>query len=159
MYCKFPDMTFTAKFTNGWGTAFRLLALGLPILLPSAPAFPQTPAPAGPQLHTPRRYRRLSVDDQVKGLARNLDLNDAQQSAVKRILERRQQETVRIWRESSGNGRISQFRALQEHTAVQIRAVLNDEQKKKYNPFGQRTPQQTSPQPSVEDWIKATTPH
>jgi len=36
--------------------------------------------------------------------------------------------------------------------------VLTDEQKTKYNPLGQRPPE-TSPQRSVEDWMKATTPH
>jgi hypothetical protein len=148
----------SAKLKGGWGRAFLLLALGLPILL-SPPALGQAAKPDSPEQQAPRRYTRLGIDDQVKGLARNLGLNDAQQSAVKKILEQRQQATLRIRRESSGSDRISRFRALQVRTAAQIRAVLNDEQKKKYNPLGQRPPQQTSPQPSVEDWIKATTAH
>ncbi|HYL13136.1 MAG TPA: hypothetical protein VEV41_08875 [Terriglobales bacterium] len=78
---------------------------------------------------------------------------------MKKILEQLQQATLGIWRGSSGSDRISRFRALQVRTVAQIRAVLNDEQKEKYNPLWQRPPQQTSPQPSVEDWIKATTPH
>jgi hypothetical protein len=150
--------TTSAKLKGGWGRAFLLLALGLPVLL-SQPALGQAAGVASPEQQAPRRYRRLGIDDQVKGLARNLDLNDAQQSAVKKILEQRQQAILRIRGESSGSDRISRFRAVQVRTAEQIRAVLNDEQKKKYNPLGQRPPQQTSPQPSVEDWIKATTPH
>jgi hypothetical protein len=148
----------SAKWKGGWGRAFLLLALGSPILL-SQPALGQAAGAASPEQQARRRYTRLGIDDQVKGLARNLDLNDAQQSAVKKILEQRRQATLRIGRESSGSDRISRFRALQVRTAAQIRAVLNDEQKKKYNPLGQRPPQQTSPQPSVEDWIKATTAH
>jgi Spy/CpxP family protein refolding chaperone len=137
--------------------ASLLMALCLPILLWATPARSQAPGTASPQRHVPRRYRRVSIDDQVKGLAKSLDLNEAQQSAVKKILQQRQQATLRIQRDSSGANRISRLRALQVQTATQIRTVLNDEQRKKYNPLGQRPPQPT--QPSVEDWMKATRPH
>jgi hypothetical protein len=100
----------------------------------------------------------VTVDDQVKGLAKSLDLNQDQQEAVKKILERRQQESLLIMRNGSGPDAIDRFRALQAGTVEQIRAVLNDEQKKKYNPLAPRPPQ-ASDQPSVQDWIKATTPH
>jgi hypothetical protein len=78
---------------------------------------------------------------------------------VKKILEQRQQEILRITHAFSGSDRLSQLRALQVRTVEQIRTVLNDEQKKKYDPLGQRPPQQASPQMSVEDWLKARTPH
>lgn len=148
-----------AKSRSGGGRAL-LLALGLPILLSSAPFFAQTPAAAtpSPERHALHWYKTVSIDDQVKTLARNLDLNEAQQSAVKRILEQRQQETVRIRRVTTPSDRIDELRALQLRTAARIRAVLNDEQKTKYDPLGKRLPE-TSPQRSVEDWMKATTPH
>jgi hypothetical protein len=41
----------------------------------------------------------------------------------------------------------------------QIRAVLNDEQKKKYDPLAVRRLQPAPEQRSVEDWLEATTPH
>jgi hypothetical protein len=151
--------TATSPAESGGGGAFLFLVLGLLILLLSAPAVAQVPGGESPQRQASRRYKTLSIDDQVKGLTKNLDLDQAQQSAVKKILEGRQQETLRIWRETSGSDRIIQFRALQQHTAVEIRAVLNDAQKEKYNPFGQRPPQQAAGQPSVEDWMKATARH
>lgn len=137
-----------------------LLTAGLPILLSGASIFAQTPAATtiSPERHALHSYKILTIDDQVKSLAKNLDLNQAQQSAVKRILERRQQETLHIRRETTASERIGAFRALQLRTVAEIRAVLNDEQKTKYNPLGQRPPQ-TSPQRSVEDWLKGTTPH
>ena len=135
-----------------------LLALCLPMLLSSAPALTQDSEPARPAQPVPRRHRRVTVDDQVKGLAKSLDLNQDQQEAVKKILERRQLESVHIMHSSSGPDAIDRFRALQTGTVEQIRAVLNDEQKKKYNPLAPRPPQ-ASDQPSVQDWIKATTPH
>lgn len=155
----FASMTSAAKSRSGGGRAW-LLALGLPILLWSALFFAQTPVATtpSPERHALHWYRTVSIDDQVKSLARNLDLNEAQQSAVKRILERRQQEILRIRQATAPSDRIDALRALQVHTAAQIRAVLNDEQKMKYNPLGQRPPE-TSSQRSVEDWMKATTPH
>jgi hypothetical protein len=159
MVCEGVAGTMCAKLKSACSVAFLLLVLAALILSPRPYALGQAAGAARPQLQAPRRYRRLTIDDQVKGLAKNLDLNDTQQAAVKKILEQRQQATLRIWREDSGSDRISRIRALQLRTAEQIRAVLNDEQKKKYNPLGQRPPQQTSPQPSVEDWLKATTPH
>jgi Spy/CpxP family protein refolding chaperone len=100
----------------------------------------------------------VTVDDQVKGFAKNLDLNEEQQAAVKKILERRQQESVRIMRSGSGPDGVGRLQALQIGTVEQIRAVLTEEQKKKYNPLAPHPPQ-TSSQPSVEDWMKATKPH
>lgn len=129
------------------------------MLLSTAPALTQNSEPARPTQPAPRRAKgRVTVDDQVKALTKNLDLNQEQQAAVKKILERRQLESVHIMRNGSGPDAIDRFRALQAGTVQQIRAVLNDEQKKKYNPLAPRPPQ-ASDQPSVQDWIKATTPH
>ncbi|MBZ5685904.1 MAG: hypothetical protein LAP86_12805 [Acidobacteriia bacterium] len=93
-------------------------------------------------------------------LARSLELNEAQKVAVKKILEQRQQETLRIRLDSSisGGTRIERFRALQDHTVEQIRAVLNDEQKKKYDPLAVRRVGPAPDQKSVEDWLKVTNP-
>jgi hypothetical protein len=92
-------------------------------------------------------------------LAKALDLTTEQQSAVKSILEHRQQKTLSIRRDPSlsGGARIERFRMLQEATVERIRAVLNDEQKKKYDPLAARHAQST-PEHSVEDWLKASTP-
>jgi len=121
----------------------------------AAPTPQPTPAhPAHPA------HRRPTLDDRVKGLAKALDLSEPQQAAVKKILEQRQAETLRLRQDGSisGEERIDRFRALQDQTVMQIRAVLNDEQKKKYDPLAvrERTPSQD--QKSVEDWLKETTP-
>jgi Spy/CpxP family protein refolding chaperone len=146
------------KLKSGWRAAVLLLAFWSATLLANTPAAGQAPESASSPQPAPHRHRRVSLDDQVKGLAKNLDLTETQQSAVKSILEQRQQETLRIMRNHSGTDQLSRFRMLQVRTVEQIRAVLNDEQKKKYNPLAPRPPQ-TSSRPSVEDWMKATTPH
>jgi Spy/CpxP family protein refolding chaperone len=151
-------MTSGAKLKSVWSAAVLLLAFWSAMLLASPPAVGQAPEPARPAQPSPHRHRRVSIDDQVKGLAKSLDLTETQQSAVKRILEQRQQETLRIMRNSSESDKFGRFQMLQVRTVEQIRAVLNDEQKKKYHPLDQRPPQ-TSAKPSVEDWMKATHPH
>jgi hypothetical protein len=119
----------------------------LPILVSSVPVVAQ-------------RGHRPSIDDRVKVFAKNLDLNEAQQAAVKKILEQRQQETLRLRQDPSisGSARIERLRALQDTTVERIRAVLNDEQKKKYDPLAVRRIQPAPNQRSVEDWLKVTTP-
>jgi Spy/CpxP family protein refolding chaperone len=137
--------------------AFLLLVLALR----RQPALAQASETAAPPRPASTHSKRPTLDDRVAVLSKNLELTDAQRSAVKKILEQRQQQTVRIREsEAPGNVRIEQFRALQERTVAQIRAVLTDEQKKKYDPLLPRTrPAPSTPQRSVEDWIKATTPH
>ena len=133
-----------------------------------APATPAQPAQATPALpipatpahpaHPPRR--RPTLDDRVKALATALELSEPQQVAVKKILEQRQLETLRIRQDPyiSGSERIDRFRALQDQTVERIRAVLNDDQKKKYNPLAVREIKPAPDQKSVEDWLKETTP-
>lgn len=137
------------------------LALALPMLLPSAPALAQVASATGPAHRTSRGYKRLSLDERVQTLAKNLGLSEAQQSAVKKILEERQQETLRLRLDASltGSARIDEFRALQEKTVQAIRAVLNEEQKKKYDPLAVRRLPPAPQQRSVDDWLKDTTPH
>jgi hypothetical protein len=115
---------------------------------------------ASPAQQTHRAHRRPSLDDRIKVLAKSLELNEAQQAAVKKILEQRQQETLRLRMDPSisGSTRIARFRALQDNTVERIRAVLNEEQKKKYDPLAVRRAQPAPDQRSVEDWLKVTTP-
>jgi hypothetical protein len=105
-------------------------------------------------------HRRPTLDDRVKALAKALDLSDPQQAAVKGILEQRQAEILRLRQDGSisGEERIDRLRALQDQTVLRIRAVLNDEQKKKYDPLAVRDRTPAPDQKSVEDWLKETTP-
>lgn len=117
-------------------------------------AAPSRPAPSHPA------HVRATLDDRVRVFAKQLDLNDQQQAAVKRILEQRQRDTLRIRQDPSlsGEERIARFRGLQDQTVQRIRAVLTDEQKKKYDPLAVRRIQPSPDQRSVEDWLKDTTP-
>jgi hypothetical protein len=139
-----------------------LAALLLNVSLASS-ALAQTtttaPANSAPQ-PTNSTHRRPSLDDRVKTFAAALNLDEAQQVAVKRILLQRQQEMLRLRQDTSitGSTRIERLRALQDQTVQRIRLVLNDEQKKKYDPLAVRKAGPAPEQKSVEDWLKVTTP-
>ena len=141
-------------------TKFLRVALLLPTLMPGKPVGAQATSVAPPPRQSYRIHQRATIDDRVKAFARTLDLNQAQQAEVKTILQQRQQETLRIRMDSSISGatRIERFRALQDQTVERIRAVLNDDQKKKYNPLAVREIKPAPDQKSVEDWLKETTP-
>jgi hypothetical protein len=138
--------------------ALGLLVVALSLLQPNAQAAGQAAADVAAKPQVRHKYRHFSIDDQVKQLAKNLDLSETQQSEMKRILQQRQEQVRRLRSNPSFSGaeRVDKFRSLQEGTATQIRAVLNEEQKKKYDPPRQRETSGTSPKASLEDWLKAT---
>ncbi len=80
---------------------------------------------------------------------------------MKKILEQRQAEILRLRTDTSisGSERIDRLHLLQDQTVNKIRSVLDDEQKKKYDPLAVRKVPPSSDQKSVEDWLKETTPH
>jgi Spy/CpxP family protein refolding chaperone len=149
-----------AKVTNYRGGTLLLLSLGILILLLSAPVYAQLAKVDQPAPQKPQRYKTSTIDGRVSLLAKGLDLTEAQQSAVKKILEERREQSLRIRQDPSitGGDRIERFRVLQQNTVARIRAVLNEEQRRKYDPFATQKVQQT-PERSVEDWLKLTTPH
>ncbi len=151
----------SATLANYCVRALLLLTLGGPILLPPASLYAQVATVENPEPQKPRHYQASSIDSRVNIFAKNLDLTEAQKSAVKRILEERKQQSLRIRQDSSSSGadRIEKFRLLQQSTVARIRAVLNEEQRQKYEPFATEKLKQTPPERSVEDWLKLTTPH
>jgi hypothetical protein len=153
-------MTFVTTIWICSGRAFLSVVLLAMTLSPGALVAAQVAGATVPAGQTHPAHRRPNIDDRVKVLAKNLDLNESQQSAVKEILEQRQQETLRLRLDPAitPSARIARFRVLQDKTVERIRAILNDEQRKKYVPLAVRGIQPAPDQRSVEDWLKVTTP-
>ena len=151
---------FAAGLRNYCGIAFSSFALAAAVFAADAPTGQEAAAGTRPVRQTHHAHGPSSIDDRVKMFAKSLDLNEAQQAAVKRILEQRQQQTLQIRLDPSitGSVRIERFRALQVSTVQQIRAVLNEEQSKKYDPQAPGRLEPAPDQRSVEDWLKITTP-
>jgi hypothetical protein len=106
-----------------------------------------------------RNHKRLSPDQRGRALAKYLELDEAQQIALQKILEQRQQEVLqmRFTQLPAGSAQIDCFRAIQDKTVNRIRAVLNQEQRKKYDILAIRRSVPPPPKTSVQDWLKAAT--
>lgn len=104
------------------------------------PAQPAAAAPAA----TGKAAPRLSA--QERKFAEKLALTDAQQSELAEILARQRLEVRKIWRQQNiaPEYRASAVRAISDRTHDEIRAILNDEQKKKF------PAQHTAESPSVQ---------
>jgi uncharacterized membrane protein len=99
--------------------------------------------------------------DRISALTQALNLDAAQQIQLKKILSQHHEQIQKVWNdvELPPARRVAATQAISDHTADQIRAMLTEEQRKKYNaPRPPRDPQADSSKRSVEDWMNATQP-
>jgi hypothetical protein len=122
----------------------------------AAPAqAPAQPSPRPPSHPTAGR----TLDHRVKALSKALDLDAAQRAELREILEDRRQAVMKIWSDRAllPAERVPATRAVEERTAERIRAILNDEQKKRYNPPKPKGTQ--APPANVEAWMERQALH
>jgi hypothetical protein len=114
---------------------------------------------AKPALRAPAHVRAGgSLQHRVDVLAKALQLDARQRTQLAAILESQRQAVTKIWSDPAmlPAERTPATRALQDRTADQIRAILSEEQKKRYNP---PNPQGAAPpSPNVEDWMRKQAP-
>jgi periplasmic protein CpxP/Spy len=105
--------------------------------------------------------RGMDPDRQLEHLTKTLNLTADQQSQIKPILVDRQQKMQALWQNQSlsREDRRSQMQAIHQDSETRITAVLNDEQKQKYQAMqehmrehgpgqgGDNNPPTSSPQP------------
>jgi hypothetical protein len=141
-------------------TGLFILALAPGCFMPAhAVAEVELESRAAPKQHAVRYGVATSLEDRVKLLAKELELDASQQSELKKLLESQREQVRRVWDESSlaAPYRVSATQAISERTADQIRLLLNDKQKQKYNaPRKPRDILAGSAQPDVEAWMNAT---
>jgi hypothetical protein len=132
-----------------------VLALAAHAGLP-APAAAET-HPAGPP-STHRQLRRNAssgVDKRVALLSKALGLDPKQEAQLRRVLEDQRRQVLSIWNDESKSAtdRIIATRNASKYTADRIRALLNEEQRKKYNPPQENRAEATIRDAHVEDWM------
>lgn len=140
-------------------TRHRLIAIACigflaaqPIRAGDEPAPVTAPAVAPAQQHQPVLEQRITL------IAAELGLDERQRTELRRILINQRMQIMRLWNDTSvpAASRVGATRVISEQTGDQIRALLNDEQKAKYN--HPRKPRDATADPnarSVEDWMNA----
>lgn len=115
--------------------------------------------PAGYASAARARPRRATsaLDTRIAAYTRILHLDAQQQGQLRTLLLHERAEMQRVWRntELPASERVLRTRAIGDATADRIRAMLNPEQLKKYNP-PRVSPKAPSEPISVEDWMNAT---
>ncbi len=99
------------------------------------------------------------LDQRVKLLSVELGLDAQQQAAVRNILLKQREQVMKTWSDGSvpAEFRATATGAISEHTGDAIRALLNEEQKKKYNQARKpREADRDAAPRSVDDWMNAT---
>lgn len=85
-------------------------------------------------------HHRMDPDQQLRHLTRALELTPDQQSQIKPILEDRQQKAQALFQNQSlsREDRRSQMQSIRSDSNAKIEAVLNDQQKQKFEAMQQR---------------------
>jgi hypothetical protein len=107
--------------------------------------------------HRPsHRQGPRGLDGRVALLARELDLDPGQQVALRKMLEEQGVQVAQAWNDTSvpGATRVGRTQAISDRTAERIRAMLNDEQRRKYIQPRQRETSVGAPGGRVETWMK-----
>ena len=146
----------TKLFTLALGS---LLALGVgsAALAQDSPPPPPDQGPAGPPQGGGRGMRR-DPNRQLERLTHELNLTTDQQTQIKPLLLERQQKMQALSENQSlaPEDRRTQMRTIMEGSNNSIKAVLNDDQKQKFDAMHQRMrrngpggppPDSSSPQP------------
>jgi len=110
------------------------------------------------QPRAPRQH--ASLEERVRVLSKALDLDEKQRLEVGQVLEAQRDQVGRLWGDASMPAayRISATQAISDKTADRIRALLNDEQKRKYNAPRRRTPSGEAAPQDVEAWMRPLAP-
>src|ERR1700730_17610164 len=141
MYRNVPRRVRVYRQTGKWiGRTVVLLALTLATCFVTSrhacttSAAPQAGGGGGYPRAPQSGFKRSSIDQRVERLARQLNLNEVQRLHVKKLLERHQAEVNRLWDDQviSPIDRVSKLRLLHEDIRQQFHALLNEEQRKKY---------------------------
>jgi hypothetical protein len=115
-------------------------------------------------VESPARHARATrphpagnpLEQRIALLAKELDLDAAQQAKVKFLLESQRDQVSKIWGDAAvpAGFRVVATQAISDKTAGQIRALLNDAQRKKY--LAEKPPRvemDNASKPGVEAWM------
>jgi hypothetical protein len=113
----------------------------------TVPTAAQSGRGGGYQRAPQRQSRKSSIDVRVARISGRLNLNEVQRVDLKKLLERQQAESKRLWddQEIAPMDRMTKLRLLQEDTQKKFQALLSEEQRKKYDQLLQPASRQNPP--------------
>jgi hypothetical protein len=100
------------------------------------------------------------LDSRAKRLAKLLDLTETQQAKLAQILASQHEQIRKLWSDQRvpSEYRVGEMRAINDKTEDQIRALLNDEQKKKYIASHAQQTAHSAEESNLDYWLNATKP-
>jgi hypothetical protein len=114
-----------------------------------------------PTRNRARPQRRAGLEERLDLLTKELSLDAAQQTAVRKILVMQRTEIVQAWSDESlpAQMRVAATRAIGDRTADHIRAILNEMQREKYLKVRPSLPDRAQSTDQVDSWINAVGSH
>lgn len=105
--------------------------------------------------HRPAVRFNDGLETRVQALTKELDLDMRQQGEIRSLLKQQRGEIQRIWLSGAvpPTERAPATRAANERVGEEIRALLNEAQKKKYNSVQPSTERSPGKSRSVEEWL------
>ena len=85
--------------------------------------------------------KKMSVDEKISWMSKELNLTADQQAKLKPILESQQQQIETVWKDSSltDEAKMAKKTEIKSSTSTQINALLNAEQQAKYATLQQQS--------------------
>jgi len=127
-------------FTLAMAATLVLGVTGAALAQDTPPPPPQDPASAQAQGQQGRGPMRMDPDKQLEHMTKELGLSGDQQSQIKPMLFERQQKMQAIFQDQSlsREDRRAKMQAIRSDSQGKIEAVLNDQQKQKFEAMQQR---------------------
>jgi hypothetical protein len=134
-----------------------LAAVALTSVCAHAAEEPAQQSSAPEQTKPPARDPGPGLDSRARRLAKVLELTEAQQAELAKILAGQREQVRRVWSDHTvaPEYRVSRVQAINDQTEDRIRALLTEEQKKKYVSSRPREPSKTSQQSDLDYWLNA----
>lgn len=130
-----------------------------PAVMPASPGSRPT-ATSRPRNVVGRVSPMSALDRRVHLLATELNLDSEQQSAVRHLLLKQREDTLKVWSDESVPPavRIKATQGVSDRTAEQIRALLNDAQREKYIKPHDRIEEQNKAAGELDGWMRGDAP-
>jgi protein CpxP len=102
-------------------------------------AFAQDQSATPPPMQGPM-HQRMDPESQLAHLTKTLNLTSEQQTQIKPLLENQQQQMMQLHQDQSLSraDKMTKAKSLRDDTTSKIEAVLNDQQKQKYEAMQQK---------------------